>query len=174
MNNPSLTPEEMEKFRNGVSMDEMLQMKCFSAKENENVSFVPLVVAEIAWHYAFKVLNYCGKYKIQDTKELTRAIRTLREHYRWMLSETLDFEHLRKVADETRKLMDNISSDMQILWFTVSNEIKLRYPNIEYEDMRVDAMISIMLLKYYRNHNAKMDKKINRLQRLNVKWKENP
>ena len=174
MNNPSLTPDEMEQFRNGVSMDEMLQMKFFSTKENEFVSFVPLVVAEMAWHYAMKVLDYCAKYKIRDTKELTRAIRMLREHYRWMLSDTLDLEHRRKLFDETEKLMNNISSDMQILWFTVSNEIKLRYPDIEYEDMRVDAMISIMLLKYYRNHNAKMDKKINRLQKLDIKWQENP
>lgn len=114
--------------------------------------FIPLTAAEIIWDYVDKVLRYCADNRISQTIKLSRAVKTMHAAYEDDISRSLDRAHrqvVRKACDEFKQ---RFSYDLTVMFCTIANELNHKYVGhgVSHEEMRVNALGSIMLLRALR------------------------
>lgn len=106
--------------------------------------FIPLTAAEIIWDYVDKVLRYCADNRISQTIKLSRAVKTMHAAYEDEISRSLD-----RACDEFKQ---RFSYDLTVMFCTIANELNHKYVGhgVSHEEMRVNALGSIMLLRALR------------------------
>lgn len=133
----------------------------FTNRDAALTVFVPIVLTHIAWTYADKVLQYCVQHRLKQTVELSRSTKLLRKGYNdkllsgYTLSDKRMFE---QCADNFATLY---ARDFLILWFSVNARYKQLYPDEPLTDMKTDAYICILMCRYVREHDAKMQAIVN-------------
>lgn len=75
-----------------------------------SITYVPFVIAEIAWDYADSILDFAVIMKLHETKKLCRAIRELRTEYNRKRFEVID-DNWRKSETENMIMFQEILSD---------------------------------------------------------------
>ena len=132
------------KMQTKVSNEEKAQLRTI---------FIPLTAAEIIWDYVDKVLRYCADHKVSDTVKLSRAVKALRASYDEFLAKHLDRRHRELVRAACDDFKQKFSYDLTVMFCTIANELNHKYvgEDISYEEMRVNALGSIMLLRALRS-----------------------
>lgn len=122
-------------------------------KEQLRQIFIPLTAAEIIWDYVDMVLRYCADHKISQTVKLSRAVRALHAAYDAEIGQHLDKLHQDLVRAACDDFKQKFSYDLTVMFCTIANELNYKYAGeqITYQDMRVNALGSIMLLRALRS-----------------------
>lgn len=123
------TPAEVQEkqFKEQCNADTKALMESFTFEEHVQIAFVPLIIAQVAWVYADKVVRYCADKRISEVKKLSRTVKQLREHYLVQLSKDLDREHLNKILSQADELINVCAFDFQILYYSTCNEINRQH-----------------------------------------------
>ena len=147
----SPTPEE-------IKAAEERMLETFTWEENMMIAFVPLIISKVAWVYAEKVLAYCAEHRLSEYKKLGRVVKMLRQEYIDTLCKDLDRRHVRHIETQTEQFMDEINHHLTILWLQANTYIKnnARY-NTAHDTMRTDAMVAILMVRYLKAHDNKMN-----------------
>ena len=161
-------------FKAKIKTDTQKMIETFTFEENMNIAYVPLVLTTMSFEYLHKVLQECASYKIQATKELTRAARYVEDAYWNFIRQDLDWSRITAVKNETIRFMDEIATDFAILWYSVNNEFKRLYPDVAYDEMRTDAIIARMMIEALREHQKRMNRLIATKMHDNSRVVENP
>lgn len=146
--------EEKFKKESEESFNEI--RKNFTFEEHMMIAFVPTIIAELAWIYAEKTLKYAADNRISETKKLCRAVKEVRAEYLDFMAKDLDRAHITHIQTQTNKFMEECSRDFTILWFTVNQELKKKFPDLCHIDMRTDAFISEIFCRCHYEHNKRM------------------
>lgn len=93
-------------FKKQVHDDTMNMLETFTFRENMDIAFVPLIITEVAWYYALKVVKYAADNRISEVKKLSRTVRALREEYISTCRKDLDNKHIEKME----KAAENLSA----------------------------------------------------------------
>ena len=147
-------------FKKEMAIDTNKMLDVFSFKENMEIAFFPLVITEIAWNFAFKVLDLAARDKISETKKMSRAVKMLREKYVKDCMIDLDRKHFDHITESTEKFMETCGKDFTILYFSTNNELKRTSYDLPYLDMRTYAYMSLAMIDVLVEHNKNMDKLI--------------
>lgn len=150
-------PMTEEMFKKSVHDDTLTMLETFTFEENMQIAFTPLIITEVAWHYAFKVLDYAAREHISETKKLSRAVKALREKYLSECKKDLDCAHIEKMEKASELFIKSCGNDFLIIFYSLNNELKRKWPDLEYLDMRVDAGIAIIMLQMLKEHSRRMD-----------------
>lgn len=132
----------------------------FTFQEQMEIAFFPLVITELAWRYAFKVLDEAAAHKINETVKLSRAIRELRKKYLEDLKIDLDSRHLNTHNRAVDEFLDKNAIEFTKLYFSVNNEVKRIDAEIKYKELRTYAYISLAMIDALRRHNKSMNEVI--------------
>lgn len=146
--------EEKFKKESEESFNEIRQN--FTFEEHMMIAFVPTIIAELAWIYAEKTLKFAAENRISETKKLSRAVRAVRADYIDFMAKDLDREHITHIQTQSKKLMEECARDFTILWFSVNQELKSKFPDLAHLDMRTDAFISEIFCRCHYEHNKRM------------------
>lgn len=146
-----------EQFKQSVHNDTLTMLKTFTFEENMQIAFTPLIITEVAWKYAYIVLDYAAKERISETKKLSRAVKALREKYLSDCRKDLDRTHLEKMEKSSDMFVKSCGNDFLILYYSLRNELKKQWPDLEYLDMRTYAGIAIIMLQLLKEHSKRMD-----------------
>ena len=157
-----LTEEiKMERaFKEGVKQDTERMMKSFTQREHIQMAFIPLIFADLAFHYADRCRRYAADNRISILKKLGRAYDGLKRSYQDQVNKDLDIKHQRQVSHEMERFMSEYSKDFTIMWFSINNEFKREMPDYPYSDMRTDAICGIQMIDLLYENNKNMDKLI--------------
>lgn len=154
-----LAAEKQESdFKQAVKTDVQRILEAFTVQEHIQITFVPLVLNEIAWELAFKAMALGARDKVQDLKKLSRVLKELRLHYERVVCQDLlpsDFDRLHK---QSLEFMQEHAYDFQIMFFTASNVFSKQYGKQPFEEMRVYALLSLLVIRYTDEHNKRCDK----------------
>lgn len=142
-------------FRNAVEKDTDRLMKEFTQKEQMAICFTPLVIQSLAWIYADKCVEYAVSHRIDILKKLTRTVRHIRKEYDEELSKDLKQDSLDKLKNETKRFIEFCGNDFTIMYFTVDREYMRHYPNMEYKELAVNAIIGMPLIKFLDDYNER-------------------
>lgn len=146
-----------EQFKQHIREDALNMLETFTFNENMQIAFVPIIIAEVAWHYAISTIKKAAEYRIEETKKLSRSVKMLRDKYLAECSKDLDKSHLERMVRVSDKFIASCGNDFTLLWFSVNNELKRHWSDIAYQDMRTEAVISMVLLQMLKEHNKSMD-----------------
>lgn len=144
-------------FRQEVKSDVERILNAFTMQEHVQITFVPLVLNEVAWHFAFRAIKLGAIDRVQDLKKLSRVLRQLREHYERLICKDLlpsDFERIHK---QTMEFMQENAYHFQIMYYTASNVFSKQYGKQPFEEMRVNALLSMLVMQYTDEHNKRCD-----------------
>lgn len=150
-------PVTEEQFKKQVHDDTLMMLETFTFKENMNIAFVPLIITEVAWLYAMKVVKYAADNRITDTVKLSRAVRALREQYLSDCSKDLDSKHIEKMEKAGEEFVKKNQMDFVMIFYSLNNELKKHWSDYAYLDMKTDACIAMIMLKLLKEHNSRMD-----------------
>lgn len=150
-------PMSEARFKELARMDAQTMLETFTWEENMMIAFVPLIISKIAWVYADKALKYCADNRISEFKKLGCSIKELRQKYLDLLRIDLDFKHIHHIDSQTLQFMDECNYDLTILWYQVNQYIKIHAPGMQHEKMRTDAAVAVLMVRYLKAHNRRMD-----------------
>ena len=145
------------RFKELARRDAQTMLDTFTWEENMMIAFVPLIISKVAWVYAEKALKYCADNRISEFKKLGRSIKELRQKYLDFLRLDLDFTHIHRIESQTLQFMDECNYHLTILWYQVNQYIKSHAPEMPHDKMRTDAAVAVLMVRYLKAHNKRMD-----------------
>lgn len=113
--------------------------------------FIPLLAAEIIWHYVEITLGCAAKNKISATAKLSRAVRTMHTRYKDRREKAMTRQQIEIVQAAAEQFRQECAYTLAVMRSTIYNEINRKYVNqITYTDVRVAALCSIIVLRALR------------------------
>lgn len=124
------------------------------------------VLEELAFIFSAKVAISATMERVPETKKLTRTLRTLTEEFNKLRRQEINPELLGLIQKTVEEFVQECSRDFYILWLSVNAELKKKYPDAAYIDMRTDAYVAKVFLVAAR----RMSREANaRLMRVDIK-----
>lgn len=149
-----------QSFHREVAINTKQLYNSFSYHEQMEIAFFPLVITELAWRYAFKVLDEAAAHKISETVKLSRAVRELRKKYIEDMQIDLDSWHMNNLFESVEEFHTETTIEFTQLYYSVNNEIKRRHADIDYKELKTYAYISLAMIDALRRHNKSMNEVI--------------
>lgn len=143
--------------KQAVKTDVQRILEAFTVQEHMEITFVPLVLNEIAWELAQKAMTLAARDKVQELKKLNRVLKELRQHYVRTVCQDLlpsDFDRLHR---QSLEFMQEHTYNFQILYYTASNVFSKQYHSQPFEEMRVNALLAMLVIRYTDEHNKRCD-----------------
>lgn len=144
-------------FKKTVADDTAKMMQVFTFEEQMRISFLPLIISELAWKYAERARKESAEQRITLLKKLSRSIVQLREKYISEVRKDLDYKHIKHFQEAAEMFCEEYAYDFTIFFYTVNGLFKKAMPEYPYDRMRSNAIISVLLIKFLDEHNKKMD-----------------
>ena len=132
-------PEEL--FKKDVMESTRLMMERLTTDEQMRVSFIPLIITQLAWMYADKAIECAARDKAVET-----------------FGADLDYNHLQNITRQTGMCVEEMNRDLTILYFSVNQEFKRSTPEYPCDEQRTYAIISTLFIDLLKAHNLEMDK----------------
>lgn len=89
-----------------------------SRKEIQQVSFMPLVVTEIAWIYAQMAREAAARNRLEMFRDMGRVVDLKRKGYEDFLALHLDYKRRKTIKLEAEALMGDFKRDFEILYWS--------------------------------------------------------
>lgn len=153
-------PQTEEEFKKAVHDDTLNMLETFTFQENMEIAFIPLVITELMWIFAQKVVDYAIANRVSWTVKLTRTVKNLREEYLKEVAKDLDKKHQEHFIGESRKFYEENVRDFTILWFSVNQSLKAGWYDLPHLDMRTDAYCAVVMFKVLKEHSRRIGKLI--------------
>ncbi len=152
-------PQLKEKtFDDKVVASTQQLMERLTLDEQMRVSFVPPVIIRLAWIYAYKAMEMAASERVSDLKKLCRVMKQLHTRYVDDLKKDLDYRHIEIIDREADCCIEELSRDLMILYFSVNQEFKRKYPHYNYDELRTNALISSLFIDMLARYNKRIDK----------------
>ncbi len=149
-------PEEL--FKKDVMESTRLMMERLTTDEQMRVSFIPLIITQLAWMYADKAMECAARDKVSILKKLSRTLKLVHKKYDEELRRDLDYNHLQNITRQTGMCVEEMNRDLTILYFSVNQEFKRSTPEYPCDEQRTYAIISTLFIDLLKAHNLEMDK----------------
>jgi hypothetical protein len=117
------------------------------------VAYTPLIIAHIAWHFAYKSLELARLHKVTALKSVKRKADQLQADYNRMLREDLTQAHIDGYAAETSRFINLCACDFTIFYYTANNEVKRVAPDVPHHDVATYALMAILIIDALKQHN---------------------
>lgn len=145
-------------FKKRVEDDVVKMVTVLTLQEQMQVALVPIILSQIAWHFADKALALCASYRVEMLKKLARTTKMLRTVYDRAINRDLDPKHRGIIERETGRFLDECQYDFTILYYAVNSQFKKLYPDYPYDEMRTYAILSMLMIGMEERHNKRMDR----------------
>lgn len=154
-----LAAEKQEaQFKQAVKTDVERILHAFTVEEHLQITFVPLVLNEIAWQFALKAIALGARDRVSDLRKLSRVLKELRLHYERVVCKDLQPSDLKRLQAQSLEFMQEHAYHFQIMFYTASNVFSKQYGRLPFEEMRVNALLSMLIIQYTDEHNKRCDK----------------
>ena len=154
-----LAAEKQEaQFKQAVKTDVERILHAFTVEEHLQMTFVPLVLNEIAWQFALKAIALGARDRVSDLRKLSRVLKELRLHYERVVCKDLQPSDLKRLQAQSLEFMQEHAYHFQIMFYTASNVFCKQYGRLPFEEMRVNALLSMLIIQYTDEHNKRCDK----------------
>ena len=137
----------------------------FTEKEQLQISFVHLVIAELVWQYAEACINTATNYRISCTKALCHKVKDVREFYnREDIGKRVDNKWKDNIKKTARRFsnLDAFRKTSKFAWEVITKEYGKQFPDeeIQYLDLRIIAQLGMFMVEVYKRQIAKVNKMI--------------
>jgi hypothetical protein len=149
---------EEYKFLRSIRDSTERMLNELSYEEQMAVGFVPVVITRLAWKFATLVADEGAELKLSFTKTFARDVRTLRREYERSISLDLNDFHIRNIISATDQFFEGCRDHFADLFFAIDKEVLKRVSEDEFDEIYVNAYMSLFSIDVLQWHNAAMDK----------------
>ena len=149
-------PMSEEQYKEFNRQHTAMMVETFTSEELMQISFVPLIIQQIVWFYANKVVAASVEGKVPQFCKYTREVKALKVIQEQTWAKDLKKKEVEKFKKESGRFISECSRDLTILWYTLNSKIKKYCPQIQYIEIRTDAYCGIVMCKLYYRHAVKM------------------
>lgn len=156
------TYEEFDIYKKNVDSRENARklQERLTPKEINDVCFIPMVYAEMAWEFAERAISYAIRDKNDQLKKLSRMLKEAhRDYYESVIAHLAKKYHDRLIAS-THEYMAEIDHDINILYYGVNQNIKTNNKNkdLPHEEQTTYAVMAMLIVDLLRQHNVEVNK----------------
>lgn len=158
-----VTPEQLvaekkeAQFKQQCKDDVQRILQAFTFEEHVQITYVPLVLNEIAWQFALKAMALAARDRVQDLKKLNRVLKELRVHYERVVCADMLPSDLNRIQEQTLEFMQEHAYNFQIMYYTACNVFTKQFGKLDFEEMRVNALLAMLVIRYTDEHNKRCD-----------------
>lgn len=128
-------------------------------QEQARIIFIPLLLDEIAWRYAFRALEYGARDKVEEYRKLSRVVKnTLYPAYERDFLKFYNLQHKRLVSNCVDRFMDEHRIHFARLEFPIQNEFLKHYPKDKHMEFRSLGITAKLLSKVAQSYRDKVSK----------------
>lgn len=107
-----------------------------------SITYVPFVIAEIAWDYADTILDIAVMMRLHETKKLCRAIKDLRIEYNRKRFEVIDDNWRKSETENMIMFQETLSHEyFSKIYGTFKDELMQTYPELETNSVMLIASV---------------------------------
>lgn len=107
-----------------------------------SITYVPFVIAEIAWDYADTILDIAVMMRLHETKKLCRAIKDLRIEYNRKRFEVIDDNWRKSETENMIMFQETLSHEYFCkIYGTFKEELMQTYPELETNSVMLIASV---------------------------------
>ena len=128
----------------------------FSTEEHIRIAIFPLIIAHIAYRFADQAIRYAAEHRIEELKPLSRAVKALKQEYEGYLRTKLKVNQVRSIEAQTEQFVQLYQTKFMKLYFSTANGINYQHKEIEYDELRTNAYISMQFIKACVEHEDNM------------------
>lgn len=160
---PAKPVKTMQEFQESAFLQKVAEgvqdmIDNLTLNEQMQVSFVPLIIEQIAWVYAEKAMACAARDKVSILKKLSRTLKLVHQKWDNELRRDLDFDHMKNVNEQVEMCLNNhLAKDVTILYWTVNSEFKRAAPEYPHQELRTYAIISTLFVDLLKDYNLKID-----------------
>ena len=149
-----------DEYLQQIHSDVMYRLQAFDFQKNMQMSLAPLMIKCIAWEYAMKARDLCAEMKISETRKTARYLTEKFKEFDRDLAKWLRNGSYLMLQKEAQKLKTVYADDFSTIYYTAKNMYRSDFPNIEYVEMRVNAVCSMVMIKVWKKINKWSDEQI--------------
>lgn len=98
-------------------------LKLFTVEESIKISYMPIILMDIAMEYMNNVADICISKRLECTKSEIRYYKKIRDEYKVFPFEFVEIDVLKYVKDSSAKFFEMNPNDTTAFYFTVSNAL---------------------------------------------------
>lgn len=107
-----------------------------------SITYVPFVIAEIAWDYADTILDIAAMMRLHETKKLCRAIKDLRIEYNRKRFEVIDDNWRKSETENMIMFQETLSKEyFGKIYGTFKDKLMQTYPELETNSVMLIASV---------------------------------
>lgn len=149
--------QQEAKFREQCKTDVQRILEAFTVQEHVLITFIPLVLNEIAWEFARRAMALGARDKVQDLKKLSRVLKQLRQHYEKVVCQDLLPSDLQNIRRQSLEFMQEHAYHFQIMYYTLYNVLSRQNGRLPFEELRITALCAMLVIRCCDMHNEKCD-----------------
>lgn len=144
-------------FREICKTDVQRILEAFTVQEHVQITFIPLVLNEIAWEFARRTMALGARDKVQDLKKLSRVLKQLQQHYEKVVCQDLLPSDLQNIRRQSLEFMQEHAYHFQIMYYTLYNVLSRQNGRLPFEELRITALCAMLVIRCCDMHNEKCD-----------------
>lgn len=133
----------------------------FSLGEALRMAYLPIILTKSAFEYAEFARRLCAENRLPYNKE-SRLIRNAMEEYGKRALYNVRLETLKMLQAKVDEFFDEADNSLQVLWYTIKNQLMKQFPDIGNYDLLSNAYVSMALLDYVHKFELVMGLEISR------------
>lgn len=107
-----------------------------------SITYVPFVIAEIAWDYADTILDFAAMMRLHETKKLCRAIKDLRKEYDRKRFQVIDDKWRKSETENMIMFQETLSKELfGKMYGTFKERIEQTYGDLEPNSVMLIASV---------------------------------
>ena len=129
-------------------------MKVLTPQEAIRIAYYPIITGKAAFRHAFVLRQICIDRRLPYARQ-SRIIKESYEEWNKYYTDIVDKETMDKLEDQLEDFLACAGWDVQCLWFTVNQELKKRYPELNAEyDLLTPLYVCISLMDFTRQKES--------------------
>lgn len=136
--------------KNNVQM----MLEKLSPKEISDVSFLPFVYTELAWHFALLSIKCATDLRVEAMKKLSRDLKALYNEWTLNVIRHIKGGYHEKLVRTTKEYINSIGHDISILYFGVNQNLKDNNIKLKYEVQQTYAVMAMLMVDMLKAHKV--------------------
>lgn len=128
--------------------------KVLTPQEAIRIAYYPIITGKAAFRHAFDLRQICIDRRLPYARQ-SRIIKESYEEWNKYYTDIVDNDTMKKLEDQLEDFLAGAGWDVQCLWFTVNQELKKRYPELNAEyDLLTPLYVCISLMDFTRQKES--------------------
>lgn len=141
-----------------LTASEMLRL--FDKREALHIVYVPHFITQCIMFYLDELCNYTSANRLSQYKRLRHTLVEIKSEYYYAVRKEMPPRVYDKFMTQRDEYLTACGANLQIMYFTFSNELARKYKNVENDVVVCYALMIVALAQFIEDYDAAVNRRI--------------